>query len=100
MGRSLICSWARDGNTESNVESANAKPYHTNRRGKRKYLVRFIVFRGSAEPTLHGQDDAEFRLAAHHARVSLGRFFQRIGFNHGAHAGELGEVQSIFGVRG
>jgi len=35
----------------------------------------------------HCQDDAELCLAAHHPRVSLGRFLERIGFNHGAHAG-------------
>jgi len=35
----------------------------------------------------HRQNDAELCLATHHARVSLGRFFERIGFNHGPHAG-------------
>ena len=35
----------------------------------------------------HCQDNAELRVAAHHAGVSLGRFFERIGFNHGTHAG-------------
>ena len=35
----------------------------------------------------HRQNNSELRLAAHHARVSLGRFFERIGFNHGTHAG-------------
>ncbi len=43
--------------------------------------------------TSHRQNDAELRLAAHHARVSLGRFFERICFNHGTHAGQFGEVQ-------
>ena len=37
--------------------------------------------------TSHRQNDAELCIAAHHARVSLGRFFERIGFNHGTHAG-------------
>ena len=38
-------------------------------------------------PTSHRQNDAELCLAAHHPRVSLGRFFERIRFNHGTHAG-------------
>jgi len=37
--------------------------------------------------SLHRQHDAELRFAAHHARIGLGRFFERICFNHGAHAG-------------
>jgi hypothetical protein len=35
----------------------------------------------------HCQDNAELRVAAHHAGVSLGRFFERIGFNYGTYAG-------------
>jgi hypothetical protein len=37
-------------------------------------------------------------LAAHHSRVSLGGFFERIDFDHGTHTGEFGEVQRVFGV--
>ena len=48
--------------------------------------------------TSHRQDDAELRVAAHHSRVSLGRFFERIGFNHGTHAGQFGEAQRVFGI--
>ncbi|SPE28870.1 hypothetical protein SBA2_410053 [Acidobacteriia bacterium SbA2] len=47
----------------------------------------------------HRQHDAELCVAAQHARVSLSRFFERIGFNHGAHAGEFGEVQRILRIR-
>jgi hypothetical protein len=35
----------------------------------------------------HRQDDAELCLAGHHARVSLGRFFERVRFDHGTHSG-------------
>jgi hypothetical protein len=35
----------------------------------------------------HRQNHAELCAAAHHARVGLGRFFERIGLNHGTHAG-------------
>ena len=38
-------------------------------------------------PTSHRQNDAELCIAAHHSRVCLGRFFEWIRFNHGAHAG-------------
>jgi hypothetical protein len=38
-------------------------------------------------PTSHRQNDAELCLAAHHSRVSLGRFFERICFNHRTDAG-------------
>jgi hypothetical protein len=37
--------------------------------------------------TSHRQNDAELCVAAYHARVSLGRFFKGICFNHGMHAG-------------
>jgi hypothetical protein len=45
------------------------------------------VSRSRYRPTSHRQNDAELCIAAHHARVGLGRFFERIGFNHGTHAG-------------
>jgi hypothetical protein len=35
----------------------------------------------------HRQNDAELCFAAHHARVGFSRFVERIGFNHGTHAG-------------
>ena len=38
--------------------------------------------------TSHRQNDAELCVAAHHAGVCLRRFFERIGFNHRAHAGQ------------
>jgi len=38
-------------------------------------------------PTSHRQNDAELRVTAQHARVSLARFFERKCFNHGTHAG-------------
>src|SRR5215471_2405300 len=34
---------------------------------------------------------------AHHPRVSLVRFFERISFNHGAHAGSFSEAQCVLG---
>jgi hypothetical protein len=43
-------------------------------------------------PTSHGQNDPKLCLAAQHSRIGLGHFFERIGFNHGAHSGLLGEV--------
>ena len=36
--------------------------------------------------TSHRQNDAELCIAAHHARVSLGRFFERVRLDHGTHA--------------
>ena len=47
----------------------------------------------------HCEDDAELCLAAHHASVSFGRSFEWVGFNHGTHAGQFGEVQCVFGIR-
>ena len=35
--------------------------------------------------TSHRQNDAELRLATYHTRITLGRLFKRIGFNHGTH---------------
>src|SRR5215469_2780375 len=35
--------------------------------------------------TSHRQNDAELCVAAHHSRVTLGRFLERIGFDQGAH---------------
>jgi hypothetical protein len=35
----------------------------------------------------HRQNDAELCFAAPHARVGFGRFVERIGFDHGMHAG-------------
>ena len=46
----------------------------------------------------HRQNDAELCLPAHHSRVSLACFFERICFNHGTHAGEFGEPQCVFGI--
>jgi hypothetical protein len=40
-----------------------------------------------ARSSSHRQDDAELGVAAEHAGVSLGRFFERISFDHRAHAG-------------
>src|SRR5215472_2587709 len=47
----------------------------------------------------HRQDNTELRLATHHASVSLRRFFERIGFEHGTHAGQFGEVHRVLGIR-
>jgi hypothetical protein len=35
----------------------------------------------------HRQNDTELCVTAHHTRVGLRRFFERIGFNHGAYTG-------------
>ena len=43
-------------------------------------------------PTSHRQNDAELRVAADHARVAFGRFFEWICFDHGAHSGQFGEA--------
>jgi uncharacterized DUF497 family protein len=48
--------------------------------------------------TSHRQNDAELRLPAQHALVSLGRLFQRIGFNHRTHAAYFGEMQRVLGI--
>src|SRR5262249_35053654 len=50
------------------------------------------------QPTLHRQHNAELRVAAQHARVSLASFFERVGFDHGAHASQFGEAQRVLGV--
>ncbi len=39
-------------------------------------------------------------MAAEHARVSIGSFFQREFFDHRAHSGKRGETQGVFGVAG
>src|ERR1035437_8923144 len=51
-----------------------------------------------AWPTSHRQNDAELCVAAQHSRISLGRSFERIGFNHGTHAGQFGEAQSVLRI--
>src|SRR5215472_13475312 len=55
--------------------------------------------RSFAGKTSHCQNDTELRLAAKHALVCLGGFFERTGFNHGTHAGELGKAQRVLGIR-
>src|SRR5262249_49667891 len=42
--------------------------------------------------TLHGQNDTKFCFSAHHAGVALGRFNERVLFNHWAYAGHLREA--------
>ncbi len=63
--------------------------------GWSRYFVEFAQIHDCASellrglsfwPTSHCQNDAELCVAAHHSRVSLGGFFERIGFNHGTHA--------------
>ena len=49
--------------------------------------------------TSHGQDDAELCVTAHHPRECFLRSFEWIGFNHGAHATQLGEAQGVLGIR-
>src|SRR5579859_3674295 len=34
---------------------------------------------------LHGQDNTELGLAAHHSGISFSRFVERVGFNHRPH---------------
>jgi hypothetical protein len=51
-------------------------------------------------PSSHRQDHTELGVAAHHARVSLGRSFERIAFNHGTHAAQFSEAQGILGIGG
>ena len=48
----------------------------------------------------HREHDAELGLAAHHAGVGFAGFRERILFNHGAHAGQFGEAERVFGVGG
>src|SRR6266581_376150 len=50
------------------------------------------------KPTSHRQNDAELCVAAHHSRVALGRFFERVGFDHRTHAGQLGESKRVLGI--
>ena len=52
-------------------------------RFKRSELKSRIV----TTPISHRQYDTELRIAAQHSRVSFARFFERIYFNHGTHAG-------------
>ena len=44
----------------------------------------------------HGENDTKLSLAAHHVGIRLCCFFQWVGFDHRAHAPELGKVQRIF----
>src|SRR5689334_625724 len=44
----------------------------------------------SEDAILHRQDNAELRVAAHHSRVGLAGFLDRVGFDHRAHAGQFG----------
>src|SRR5208282_2151664 len=48
--------------------------------------------------TSHRENDAKLCLAAHHARVSFGRFFERVCLDHGTHAAQFGETQCVLGV--
>ena len=43
----------------------------------------------------HRKNDAEFRVAAEHARVGLFGSFQWVGFDHSLHALQFREAQSI-----
>jgi len=52
----------------------------------------------ASKPFLHCQNHAELRLPAQHPRVRLGRALERIGLDHGTHAGELGEAQGVLGI--
>src|SRR6266496_3691443 len=52
----------------------------------------------AAMPTSHRNNDAELGLAAQHSRVSLGRFFQRICFDHRAYAAQFGKAQCVLRV--
>src|SRR5579864_6975599 len=49
--------------------------------------------------TSHRQNDAELCLAAQHTFITLCCFFEWIGLNHRAHAGQLGETQSVILIR-
>src|SRR2546423_5612866 len=50
------------------------------------------------EATSHRQDHPELCLAAHHARVRVGRSLERVGFNHRTHAAQFGEAHGVFGI--
>ena len=54
----------------------------------------------SNTPLLHSQDDAELCVAAQHAGVGFGSFFEGKFFNHRAHAGKRGKAQGGFGIAG
>jgi len=45
--------------------------------------------------TSHRQNDAELCVAAQHARVGLGHFFERVRLDHGTHAAQFGEAQCV-----
>src|SRR5215467_7643832 len=45
--------------------------------------------------TSHRQNNAEFCFAAHHARVSLARLFERVCLDHRAHARKFSEIQCV-----
>lgn len=53
---------------------------------------------GSAE--LRDHDDAAFSLAAAHAFVGFVHFVEGIFLDHQVDAGQFGESQGVFGVRG
>src|SRR5215467_14615683 len=60
--------------------------------------TRELLGRLGSWQTSHRQNYAELCVAAHHACVSLARFFERICFNHGTHPGQFGEAQSVLGI--
>src|ERR1044071_5429408 len=62
------------------------------------WLTECLLLSTVGPPTSHGQYDTELSLAAHHPRIGLVRFFERIGLDHGAHVGQLGKAQRVLGI--
>src|SRR5215470_1852156 len=74
-------------------ETVRTLQKHTKRR---KPLPGFLR---ASFPFSHRQNDAELRLAAHHPCVGFAGFLERIGLNHGAHAGQFCETQRVLSIR-
>jgi hypothetical protein len=62
------------------------------------HLRAMIEVTDTARAYLHREDDPKLCLAAHHPRVGLRCFYERILLDHRPDTGQLGEAQRIFRV--
>lgn len=66
--------------------------------GEILHLRAMIDVTDTARAYLHREDDPKLCLAAHHPRVGLCCFYERILLDHRPDTGQLGEAQRIFRV--
>ena len=66
--------------------------------GEILHLRAMIDVTDTARAYLHREDDPKLCVAAHHPRVGLCCFYERILLDHRPDTGQLGEAQRIFRV--